>query len=158
MTLGTTAVDKEIRIDFDKLRKDRTGRIKDSLGKSEVGSLLFFDFDNIRYTTSATIGEWARDKLQVYSLLAQGQDPLLFTVGSAVGLKHKYCPWLGDDVRGSSSSWKGAVPLEVGITEKLAREIHGILSELGLEKEPVGIDICNYPIHRRASKTGAEDC
>ena len=42
MTLGTGAVDKEIRIDFDKLRRDRTSRMKNSLKKSDVGSLLRF--------------------------------------------------------------------------------------------------------------------
>lgn len=154
MTLGINAVDKEVRIDFDKLRKDRRDKIKESLEKSSVGSLLFFDFDNIRYTTSSTLGEWARDKLGIYCLLPKGKDPILFTIGSAVPLKKRYCPWLGDNIRVSTSSMKGAIPPEVGITRKLASEIYDILKQHGLEKEPVGIDISNYPIIEELQKVG----
>ena len=146
MTLGINSVDKELRIDFDMLRKDRLNRIKESLGKSDIGSLLFFDFDNIRYVTSSTLGEWSRDKLGIYCLLPKGQEPILFTIGSAVPLKKRYCPWLGDNVRVSTSSMKGAIPPEIGITKKFAVEIFDILKSYGLEKEPIGIDISNYPI------------
>ena len=154
MTLGINSVDKEIRIDFDKLRNDRLNRIKESLEKSDVGSLLFFDFDNIRYTTSSTLGEWSRDKLGIYSLLPKGKDPILFTIGSAVPLKRRYCPWLGDNIRVSTSSMKGAIPPEVGITKKLASEIYDILKQNGLEKLPLGIDISNYPIIDELQKQG----
>ena len=154
MSLGINAVDKELRIDFDKLRRDRLNRLKASLKKSDVGSLLFFDFDNIRYTTSSTLGEWSRDKLGIYSLLPEDEDPILFTIGSAVPLKKRYCPWLGDNIKVSTSSMKGAIPPEVGITKKLAVEIHDILKSLGLEKEPVGIDISNFPIIDELQKQG----
>ena len=155
MTLGTGSTDKEIRIDFDKLRKDRARKMAESLERrSDIGSLLFFDFDNIRYTTSTTIGEWARDKLGVYCLVPKGADPLLFTIGSAVPLKHRYCPWLGDNVRVSSSSIKGAIPPMVGTTRKLASELYDVLKGLGLETEPIGIDICNFPIIDELQKLG----
>jgi len=155
MTLGIRSVEKEIRIDFEKLRKDRLNKIKESLKKSDCGSLLFFDFDNIRYTTSTTIGEWSRDKLSIYCLLPKDKDPILFTVGSAVPLKREYCPWMGNDnIRVSNSSIKGAIPPEVKMTEKLAAEIYSILKEQGLEKEPVGIDISDYPTIRELQEQG----
>src|SRR5665811_2569116 len=61
-TYGTMAVDWEQRIDFDRLRKERLARAKALLEKSEMGALLCFDMNNVRYLTSTHIGSWAQDK------------------------------------------------------------------------------------------------
>ena len=50
-TSGTMAVDWEQRIDFDRLRRERLARVKDALAKSEMGALLCFDMNNVRYIT-----------------------------------------------------------------------------------------------------------
>src|SRR5882762_274289 len=55
-THGTMAVDWEQRIDFDRLRRERLARVKEGLAKSEMGALLCFDMNNVRYITSTTIG------------------------------------------------------------------------------------------------------
>ncbi len=57
MTLGTMATDCEIRIDYDKLRKERLSRANDQLKKDGLGALLCFDPDAIRYITSTRLGE-----------------------------------------------------------------------------------------------------
>ena len=59
---ATRAVDWEQRIDFPRLRKDRLDRAKAALEASDLGAVLLFDPNNIRYVTSTHIGEWARDK------------------------------------------------------------------------------------------------
>ena len=74
-TYGTMAVDWEQRIDFDRLRRERLGRIKNLLEKSEVGALLCFDMNNVRYITSTHIGTWAQDKNSRFALLARGAEP-----------------------------------------------------------------------------------
>ena len=56
------AVDWENRIDFDRLRRERLAKAKALLAKSEMGSLLCFDMNNVRYLTSTHIGTWAQDK------------------------------------------------------------------------------------------------
>jgi len=61
-TYGTMAVDWENRVDFDRLRRERLARAKELLGKSEMGSLLCFDMNNVRYLTATHIGTWAQDK------------------------------------------------------------------------------------------------
>src|SRR6185436_14068897 len=75
---GSMAVDFELRVDFDRLRRYRLGRAKQALENSELGALLLFDVNNIRYVTSTKIGEWERDKLARFALLARGKEPIVW--------------------------------------------------------------------------------
>ena len=50
------AVDWEQRVDFDRLRCYRLGRAKVALESSDLGALLLFDPNNLRYVTSTAIG------------------------------------------------------------------------------------------------------
>src|SRR5579871_3671517 len=91
---ATMAVDWEQRIDFAKLRHDRLQRAKEALSESDLGALLLFDPNNIRYTTSTHIGEWARDKNARFVLLPRDGDPILWDFGSAAKHHQLYAPWL----------------------------------------------------------------
>src|SRR5262245_44548539 len=55
--LGTMGVDFEERVDYRRLHKYRIGRARQALENSELGALLVFDVNNIRYLTSTKIGE-----------------------------------------------------------------------------------------------------
>src|SRR5580700_8226097 len=57
-THGTMAVDWEQRVDMDRLRRERLARVKAMLAKSEMGALLCFDMNNVRYITATHIGTW----------------------------------------------------------------------------------------------------
>ena len=74
-TYGTMAVDWERRIDFDRLRRERLARIKKLLAESELGSVLCFDMNNVRYITATHIGTWAQDKISRFTLLPQNDEP-----------------------------------------------------------------------------------
>ena len=67
-TYGAMAVDWENRIDFERLRTERLARAKALLAKSEMGALLCFDMNNVRYLTATHIGTWAQDKISRFSL------------------------------------------------------------------------------------------
>ena len=82
-TYGTMAVDWEQRIDFDRLRRERLARIKKLLAKSELGAVLCFDMNNVRYITATHIGTWAQDKISRFTLLPQNDEPILWDFGSA---------------------------------------------------------------------------
>src|SRR5712691_2408490 len=58
-TYGTMGVDWEERVDYDRLRRERLARVKSMLAKSEMGALLCFDMNNVRYITATHIGSWA---------------------------------------------------------------------------------------------------
>jgi Xaa-Pro dipeptidase len=69
--LGTMGVDFEERVDYRRLHRYRLGRVQQALANSELGALLVFDVNNIRYITSTKIGEWESDKLSRWALLTR---------------------------------------------------------------------------------------
>jgi hypothetical protein len=60
---GSMNVDWEERWNVDRLRTYRLGRARDALAASDLGAMLLFDFNNIRYVTSTHIGEWAATRM-----------------------------------------------------------------------------------------------
>src|SRR5260370_7509971 len=92
--LGPMGVDFEERVDFQRLHRYRLGRARQAVDASELGALLCFDVNNIRYVTSTKIGEWERDKLCRFALLARGGEPILWDFGSASVHHRLYVPWL----------------------------------------------------------------
>src|SRR5215470_6348309 len=68
---GTMGVDFEQRVDYRRLHNYRLARARMALEKSDLGALLVFDVNNIRYLTSTKIGEWERDKLSRWALLTR---------------------------------------------------------------------------------------
>ncbi|MCH7624853.1 MAG: aminopeptidase P family protein [Chloroflexi bacterium] len=140
-TYGTMAVDWEERVNFERLRTDRLNRIKGLLKSSELGALLTFDMNNIRYITATIIGTWAMDKLVRFALLPQDDEPILWDFGSAARHHQLYCPWLGERSRAGISTLRGATPPEAGLAEDVAKKIRVELEERGLQNEPLGVDI-----------------
>jgi len=145
-THGTMAVDWEQRVDFDRLRQQRLARAKDLLAKSEMGALLCFDMNNVRYLTSTHIGTWAQDKANRFTLLPQNDEPILWDFGSAARHHQLHCPWLGERSRPGISMLRGAMSPEMGRAEDVARKIRIELEMRGLHKEPLGIDIIEPPV------------
>ncbi len=92
--LGIMGVDFEERVDYRRLHRYRLARVKQALEKSDLGALLVFDVNNIRYITSTKIGEWERDKLCRWALLTRNGDPILWDFGSAAVHHKLYTPWL----------------------------------------------------------------
>lgn len=154
-TYGTMAVDWEQRIDFDRLRRERLDRAKKLLKESEMGSLLCFDMNNVRYITATHIGTWAQDKANRFTLLPQDDEPILWDFGSAAKHHQLYAPWLGEKrSRPGISMLRGAMSPEMGRAEDVANKIWAELKERGLEKEPVGVDIAEVPVLFELQKKG----
>src|SRR3954453_10903793 len=141
---ATRAVDWEQRIDFPQLRRDRLDRAKSALESSDLAGLLLFDPNNIRYTTSTHIGEWARDKNARFVLLPRGADPILWDFGSAARHHQLFAPWLpSENFRAGVAPMRGAMPVETGIPDRLGARIAHELREHGLAGEPLGIDMAD---------------
>jgi len=154
MRYGTMGVDFEERVNFERLRKDRLDKAKAALKASNLGSLVCYDFDNIRYITGTHIGEWCRNKMNRYCILPKGGDPLLFD--PATPAKKISCPWIADRVFPAVGSMRGAIPPETGSVEKVAKDIVKWLKEYGVDKKPVGMDIADIPLVRALEKAGLE--
>ena len=153
-TYGTMAVDWEQRIDFDRLRRERLARVKELLAKSEMGALLCFDMNNVRYITATHIGTWAQDKISRFTLLPQNDEPILWDFGSAARHHQLNCPWLGERSRAGIPLLRGAMSPEMGRAEDVAKKIRIELEMRGLHKEPVGIDVVEPPILFALQKEG----
>src|ERR1700720_415664 len=153
-TYGTMAVDWENRVDFDRLRRERLARAKGLLKKSEMGALLCFDMNNVRYLTATHIGTWAQDKANRFTLLPQNDEPILWDFGSAAKHHQLHCPWLGERSRAGISVLRGAMTPEMGRAEDVAKKIRIELEMRGLHKEPVGIDIIELPVLFALQKEG----
>jgi Xaa-Pro aminopeptidase len=146
-TYGSMGVDWEQRIDFDRLRNQRLARAQALLAKSEMGALLCFDMNNVRYITATHIGTWAQDKISRFTLLPQNDKPILWDFGSAAKHHQLYCPWLGEGrSRAGISMLRGAMSPEMGRAEDVARKIRFELEKRGLHKEPLGIDVVEPPV------------
>ncbi|MGH7106937.1 MAG: aminopeptidase P family N-terminal domain-containing protein, partial [Acetobacteraceae bacterium] len=115
---ATMAVDWEQRVDFVRLRSDRLRKAREALEASDLGALLLFDQNNIRYVTSTHIGEWARDKSARCVLLPRTGDPVLWDFGSAARHHQLYAPWLPESSwRAGVSSMRGAMPEQTGVPD-----------------------------------------
>ncbi len=137
-TFGLQTVDWEQRVDYERLRTARLARVKKLLKASELGALLCFDMNNIRYITATHIGTWAMDKLVRFTLLPQDDEPILWDFGSAARHHQLYCPWLGERSRAGISTLRGAYPERA---QDLARKIRRELEARNLHREPLGVDV-----------------
>jgi Xaa-Pro aminopeptidase len=148
------AVDWEQRIDFDRLRCERLARVKELLVRSEMGALLCFDMNNVRYITATHIGTWAQDKISRFTLLPQNDEPILWDFGSAARHHQLHAPWLGERSRPGIALMRGAMSPEMGRADDVARKIKVELELRGLQNEPVGVDVVEIPILFALQKQG----
>jgi Xaa-Pro dipeptidase len=140
-------VDFEQRVDFGRLRDYRLDRARAALDASELGAMLVFDINNIRYITSTMIGEWARDKMARYALLPRDAEPILWDFGSAAKHHQLYAPWLRpENSRAGMLGLRGSVAPEAGLFDRAAREIKGMLEDAGVAGLPIGVDVVEPPM------------
>jgi Xaa-Pro aminopeptidase len=150
-----TSVDWESRVDYERLRQYRMGRVQKYLSESSLGSLLLYDMNNIRYTTASHIGNWARDKFFRCVLITRDAQPVMWDIGSAAKQHQMHNPWISkDNWRPAVSSWRGSIPEEVGVERANGRRIADILRERGLANEPVGVDIIEIPVLKALEAEG----
>lgn len=169
-SFGTSAVDWENRINVERLRGERLEKLKTQMEGSSVGSLLTFDFHNIRYMTGTHIGTWAMDKMIRYAVLPRGGNPVLWDFGSAAKHHTLYAPWLDDahsshthsglnghekhhnakgpgyGSRAGISTLRGAMNPESRQAESVAEKVYEVLKDFGLENEPIGVDVIEMPV------------
>ena len=134
--LGTMGVDFEERVDYRRLHRYRLARARAALEASDLGALLLFDDNNIRYVTSTKIGEWARDKLSRWALLPRGGDPILWDFGSAAVHHKLYSPWLKpENCKAGLVGLRGTVDPAFGLMKHHAEEMASILKSAGVAQD-----------------------
>jgi Xaa-Pro dipeptidase len=153
--LGTMGVDFEERVDYRRLHRYRLARVKKALENSELGALLVFDVNNIRYVTSTKIGEWERDKLSRWALLTRTGEPILWDFGSAAVHHRLYTPWLDPaNCKAGLVGLRGTVHPSFGLMKRHAEEIASLIREAGVGGMPIGVDIIEPPMMFELEKAG----
>src|SRR6266568_2622387 len=144
---GRMNVDFEERVDFARLRRYRLDRAMQAMEQANLGALLVFDNNNIRYLTGVAIGEWTRDKLCRYALYTRTGELVLWDFGSAAVHHRLYCPWLKpENCIASYSTMRGAAPPASSLTQRQVAEIKDRLGQAGVAGEPVGVDLAEVPL------------
>jgi Xaa-Pro dipeptidase len=152
---GHIGVDYESRVDFDRLRSYRLARARAALEASELGALLLFDVNNIRYLTSTMIGEWSRDKMTRYALLTRTGEPMVWDFGSAARHHQLYAPWLApENCRAGMLGLRGAIAPDAGLMAGAVAELKSILVEHGVADLPLGVDIVEPPFAFELDRAG----
>ena len=138
---STTATDWQSRVDFDRLRRDRLTRARMMMEKHDLGALVCFVGENVRYLTGVYQGNWKNNIFIRYAVLPRGGDPILFeTAGSDLECAKIDAPWLQGNIR-PAITWKWAETAEQMMSDRMAQSIVRVLTEAGVEKERIGIDI-----------------
>jgi Xaa-Pro dipeptidase len=154
---GHTGVDFEERVNFRRLHDYRLGRARQAMHRAGFGALLCFDNNNIRYLTSTVIGEWSRDKMCRYALLAGNGEPHIWDFGSAAVHHRMHAPWLPNACcHAGMVGLRGTVPPEHGLMKAAAEEIHAILKAAGVADMPFGLDIVEPPMMFELQKLGLD--
>jgi Xaa-Pro dipeptidase len=153
-TWGTMATDWEAGVDFPRLIRERFEKAQAAVKAKGLGAVLCFNFDNIRYVTGTHIGEWCRDKMNRYALCPRDGGAYLFD--PAVPAKRKTCPWMEDRMEAPVSNMVGALPPAMNVQDQFAKQIKRVLTDYGLEKEPLGIDILELSMLRALEKEGID--
>jgi Xaa-Pro dipeptidase len=151
------AVDFEERVDMDRLRRYRLGRARAALDASELGAVLLFDINNIRYVSATMIGEWARDKVARYALLTRTGEPVVWDFGSAAKHHKLFAPWIRpDNSRAGMLGLRGAVAPDAGLIASAVAEIGAVLAEHGVAGMPLGVDIAETPMLLELQRVGID--
>jgi len=154
---GRMNVDFEERVDFTRLRAYRLARARAALDASELGAVLLFDVNNIRYVSATMIGEWARDKVARYVLLTRGGEPIVWDFGSAARHHQLHAPWIRpENSRAGMLGLRGAVAPDAGLITRAVAEILFELTAAGVAGMPLGVDIAETPMMLELLRAGIE--
>jgi Xaa-Pro aminopeptidase len=154
---GRMNVDFEERVDFTRLRAYRLSRARAALDASDLGAVLLFDINNIRYVSATMIGEWARDKVARYALLTRAGEPIVWDFGSAARHHQLYAPWIRpENSRAGMLGLRGAVAPEAGLITRAVAEIQSELAAAGVADMPLGVDIAETPMLLELLRVGID--
>lgn len=131
------AVDWEKRIDFDRLRKERTTKLNEQIKHHGLDGIVCFKAENIRYMTGYRPLWWPISFLtRNAGIMATDRDPILFPTSGCVERCWQTMSWMEK---------KNIRPLatmeDPGIAEtEVRKKLVPAFEELGLTEGKVGID------------------
>jgi Xaa-Pro aminopeptidase len=151
---SSTATDYQERVNFYRMREERLAKAKDMMEKYDLGALVLFVGENIRYVTGLFQGNWKNNIFLRYCVLPRGGEPVMFeTVGSDTECAKIDAPWLEGRIR-PAMTWKWAEQAEEWMAKKMANSVFEVLKDAGVEKEKIGIDIMDLRSYQEFGNLG----
>jgi Xaa-Pro dipeptidase len=140
-------VDWEVRVDFERLRQHRIGRVREQLEAHGLGALLLFETSNIRYASATAIGYWAFNKGERWVVVTR-DDMRLWDFGSAAKAHRLQLPHMYNEENSvaGNTGLQGAIGPEAGLHARTAKEIAAFLRDAGVATEPVGVDMAETSV------------
>ena len=144
---GIMGVDWEVRVDFERLRQHRIGRVREQLEAHGLGALLLFETSNIRYASATAIGYWAFNKGERWVVVTR-DDMRLWDFGSAAKAHRLQLPHMYNEENSvaGNTGLQGAIGPEAGLHARTAKEIAAFLRDAGVATEPVGVDMAETSV------------
>jgi Xaa-Pro aminopeptidase len=150
-----TGADWQMRVDFDRLRKERLKKLQAEMKVDNLGALILFAGANIRYATASYQGNWKYNINIRYAVVpAEGAPTLFETAGSDLQCAKIDLPWMEPSRIRPAVTWQwaeGAVPYMAG---RMADSVLEVLKEAKVEKEKIGIDNLDMPAFEALTKLG----
>ncbi|MDH3251055.1 MAG: Xaa-Pro peptidase family protein, partial [Acidimicrobiia bacterium] len=152
---GIMGVDWEVRVDFERLRRHRIGRVREQLEAHGLGALLLFETSNIRYASATAIGYWAFNKGERWVVVTR-DDVRLWDFGSAAKAHRLQLPHMYDEKNSvaGNTGLQGAIGPEAGLHDRTAKEIGAFLRDAGVADEPLGVDMAETSVFLALQKEG----
>lgn len=151
-----TSTDWQQRVDHDRLRRDRLARARAAMEAHDLGALVLFVGENIRYVTGTFQGNWKHNIFIRYAVLPRGGEPVLFeTVGSDMECAKLDAPWLQGNVR-PAFTWRWAEGAEDMMVGRMAESVIDVLKENGVEGERIATDGADMNATRAFAARGIE--
>ena len=151
---GTMGMDWEAGVNFQRMIEERFQKAQAAVKASGFGAVLAFNFDNIRYITGTHIGEWCRDKMNRYAVCPKEGKPMLFD--PAIPAKRISCPWMEDRMEPPIANMLGSLPPAMNVQVGFAKQIKRVLTDYGVEKEPLGVDMIELSMLTALQDQGIE--
>src|SRR5258705_454021 len=150
-----TGADWQMRVDMDRLRKDRLKKLQGEMKVDNLGALILFAGANIRYATASYQGNWKYNINIRYAVVpAEGASTLFDTGGSDLQCAKIDLRWMEPGRIRPAVTWQwaeGAVPFMAG---RMADSVMDVLKEHKVEKEKIGIDNLDMPAFEALTKLG----
>ncbi len=153
---STTSTDWQLRVDFERMRRERLARAKAQLEEKDLGAVILFTGENVRYVTGSFQGNWKHNIFIRYAVLPRDGEPVLFeTVGSDMECARIDLPWMDGRIR-PAMTWRWAEGGEEMMVHKMADSVHDVLKEAGVENERIGIDVMDMLAFEALKEKGIE--
>jgi Xaa-Pro aminopeptidase len=153
---STTATDWQHRVDFERMRRERVARARAQLVEKDLGAVILFTGENVRYVTGSFQGNWKHNIFIRYAVLPRDGDPVLFeTVGSDMECARIDLPWLEGRIR-PAMTWRWAEGGEQMMVRKMADSVWDVLQEEGVAGERIGIDVMDMLAFEALREKGIE--